>query len=118
VLLGERIWESSNGAIYKRSNAPLPRYAIVTEEFGSAGIVFAAYQNLGSINLPLVFANHTYRKDDRDRGGLYDFDVISLIEKLIYHVNAEASAILLEYFRAYWYSYPEKNTICTVSITL
>jgi hypothetical protein len=109
VLLGEKIWESSTAAVYKRSNIPLPEYSFVTREFGSVGIVFAAYQNLGSINVPLVFANHTYRKDDRDRGGLYDFDVISLIEKIVCHVDAKASAILLEYFRAYWYSYPERK---------
>ncbi|MDR3123960.1 MAG: hypothetical protein LBU16_09320 [Treponema sp.] len=109
VLLGEKIWESSKGAIYKRSAMPLPKHSFVTREFGSAGVVFAAYQNLGSINVPLVFANHIYRKEDRDRGGLYDFDVVSLIEELVCHVNAEASAILLEYFRAYWYSYPVKK---------
>jgi hypothetical protein len=108
-LLGDRIWASSFGAIYKRSKRALPEYAIVTHEFGSAGIVFAAYQNLGSINLPLVFANHDFRKDDRDRGGLYDFDVISLIEKLVRHVDARASATLLDYFRSYWYSYPAKK---------
>jgi hypothetical protein len=109
VLLGEKIWESSKGAIYKRSNIPLPEYSFVTREFGSAGIVFAAYQNLGSINIPLVFANHSYRNDDRNRNGLYDFDVISLIEGLVCHVSAEASAIILEYFRAYWYSYPGRK---------
>lgn len=109
VLLGEKIWQSSNGAVYKRSNIPLPEYSFVTREFGSAGIVFAAYQNLGSINIPLVFANHTYRNDDRNRNGLYDFDVILLIEKLLYYVDAKASAIILEYFRAYWYSYPARR---------
>jgi hypothetical protein len=109
VLLGERIWESSNGAIYKRSNVPLPDYSFVTREFGRSGIVFAAYQNLGSISVPLVFANHAYRKDDRDRNGLYDFDVISLIEELVYHIEAHASAVLLEYFRPHWYSYPAKK---------
>jgi hypothetical protein len=79
ILFGEKIWESSAGAVYKRSNVPIPEHAIVTRKFGSAGMVFAMYQNLGSINVPLVFANHTYRKDDRDRNGLYDFDVISPI---------------------------------------
>ncbi|MDR1531470.1 MAG: hypothetical protein LBS62_04675 [Clostridiales bacterium] len=114
VLFGEKIWESSQGAIYKRSKVPLPPRSHVTKEFGSAGIVFAAYQNLGSINVPLVFANHTYRNDDRDRKGLYDFDVISLIEKLVHHVDAKASAILLEYFRPRWYSYPSrKYDICS-----
>jgi hypothetical protein len=43
VLLGERIWESSNGAIYKRSNAPLPRYAIVTKGEYDETIGAAAY---------------------------------------------------------------------------
>jgi hypothetical protein len=109
VLLGERIWESSKGAIYKSIAKPHPEHSFVTREFGSAGIVFAAYQNLGSINMPLVFANHTYRKEDRNRGGLYYFDVVSLIEELACHVNARASAILLEYFRPYWYSYPAKK---------
>jgi hypothetical protein len=109
ALFGEKIWESPKGAVYKRSNAPLPAYSIVTREFGSAGMVFATYQNLGSINVPLVFANHTYRKDDRDRNGLYNFDVISLIEKLVCHVDAKAAAIILEYFKSRWYSYPKKE---------
>jgi hypothetical protein len=109
VLFGERIWESPQGAIYNRSDVPLPEYSIVTREFGSVGMVFAMYQNLGSINVPLVFANHTYRKDDRDRNGLYDFDVVALIEKLVRHVDAKASAIILEYFKSRWYSYPTKK---------
>ena len=109
VLFGEKIWEAPEGAVYKRSNVPLPEYSIVTREFGSAGMVFAMYQNLGSIDVPLIFANHAYRKDDRDRNGLYDFEVISLIEKLAYHVDAKASAIILEYFKSRWYSYPQKK---------
>jgi hypothetical protein len=109
VLFGEKIWESSEGAVYKRSNVPIPEYFISTQEFGKAGIVFAMYQNLGSINVPLVFANHTYRKDDRDRKGLYDFQVISLIEKLVCYVDAKASAVILEYFKSRWYSYPKKE---------
>jgi hypothetical protein len=67
------------------------------------------YQNLGSINVPLVIANHMYRKDDRDRKGLYDFDVVSLIEGLASHIDAEASAVVLEYFKPYWYSYPRRK---------
>jgi hypothetical protein len=109
VLFGERIWESPEGAVYKRSHVPLPDYSIVTRNFGSAGMVFAMYQNLGSINVPLVFANHTYRKDDRDRNGLYEFQVISLIEKLVCNIDAKASAIILEYFKSRWYSYPKKE---------
>jgi hypothetical protein len=120
ILFGEKIWEGRDGAVYKRSSVPLPAYSIKTKEFGEAGIVFAAYQNLGSINVPLVFANHRYRRDDRDRKGLYDFDVISLIEKLVSNITAQASATILEYFSNHWYSYPNKrydvhsfNTIVT-----
>jgi hypothetical protein len=40
---------------------------------------------------------------------LYDFEVISLIEKLAPYIDAKASAIILEYFKSRWYSYPTKK---------
>ncbi|MDR1642412.1 MAG: hypothetical protein LBT59_22205 [Clostridiales bacterium] len=106
ILLGEKLWENISGAIYTRSSAPLPKNSFKTPEFGAAGIIFASYQNLGSIDVPFVFANHTFRKDDRDRNGLYDFDIIELIRDLIPRVDPETSLLLLEHMEDRWHDYP------------
>jgi hypothetical protein len=109
ILFGEKLWESPRGAIYKRSSVPLPGHSLSTKEFGKAGMIFASYQNLGSIDIPFVFANHSFRKDDRDRGGLYDFDVVSLMEAMVCWLDPETSAILLESMKDKWHDYPKKK---------
>jgi hypothetical protein len=109
VLFGEKIWEGGKGAIFERSDAPLPRNYVYTSTFGKTGIVFASYQAAGSINAPLVICNHTFEKRDRDRKELYDFDIISLLEDLVYSVDAKASFVVLEYFKRYWYSYDTRK---------
>ncbi|MDR2706586.1 MAG: hypothetical protein LBC02_12465 [Planctomycetaceae bacterium] len=122
ILIGEKIWESTTGVIAKRSSAPLPENYITTSKFGNAGIIFASFQALGSINLPLVFCHHTFKKGDRDRSGFYDFDVIDMISDLVHKIDAESSFVVLEYFARYWRAYPKKkydiksfyNIICTL----
>jgi len=113
-LFGKPIWEGKSSAVYFRSSKPLPRNCLRTREFGDTGVIFAAYQALGSINVPLVFCLHSFRKDDRDRNGLYDFDVLDLIEKVADEMDAQSAAAVLEYFRRYWYSYDRKKIdICS-----
>ena len=109
VLFGEKIWEGRQGAIFKRSDAPLPRHYIYTSEFGKTGIIFASYQAAGSINVPLVICNHMFEKKDRDRKALYHFDIICLLKDLVFAIDAEASFIVLEYFKRYWYAYDKKR---------
>jgi hypothetical protein len=108
-LFGEKIWESEEGAIFKRSDVPLPSRYVYTSTFGKSGIVFSSYQAAGSIDVPLVLCNHTFDKKDRDRKELYDFDVISLILTLVYSIDAQASFVVLEYFKRHWYSYDTRS---------
>ncbi|MDR1417049.1 MAG: hypothetical protein LBJ57_06490 [Prevotellaceae bacterium] len=109
ILLGEKIWEGSNGVIAKRSAAPLPKNYIATRGFGDRGIIFASFQALGTINIPLVFCHHTFKKGDRDRNGLYDFDVVQLVESLVGYISPETSFVVLEYFKRYWHTQPKEK---------
>ncbi|MEW6711395.1 MAG: hypothetical protein AB1403_16340 [Candidatus Riflebacteria bacterium] len=109
-LLGEPIWESERAAIYKRSDLEVPDQIPYTPGIKKRGMVFSAYQALGSVDVPLVFCNHFSSDCDRDRSSLLDFQVISLIEKVVRDISDPRVAIIvLEYLKKHWHAYRSKK---------
>ncbi|MGM0601230.1 MAG: hypothetical protein ACQETH_15580 [Candidatus Rifleibacteriota bacterium] len=109
-LLGEPIWESERAAIYKRSDLEVPYQIPYTPGIKKRGIVFSAYQALGSVDIPLVFCNHFSGENDRDRNSLLDFQVISLIDKVVWDISDPHVAItVLEYLKNHWHAYRSKK---------
>lgn len=108
-LLGEKIWEGNIGAIYKRSRTPYDENLPYTRDYGKKGLVFCGYQLLGSSPFDLVVCLHRYKKEDRERKSLYDFQVVDVFEKLVYYVDAEGAMYMLEKMRRYWNSTPSKK---------
>jgi hypothetical protein len=108
-LLGEKIWESSEAAVYFRSKKPKPFYYPSTYSTGGQGIVFAAYQALGSFPYPLVFCLHRFRLNDRERSSFYEMDVIKLIQQTVANIPPEPSAVLLKALKTRWYDRPRKK---------
>ena len=108
-LFGEKIWDSSVGAVFYRSKLPKPYYYPSTYNDNGAGIVFAGYQALGSFKYPLVFCHHIFRMDDRERNSFYKMDVVKVIKEVAYSISPEAAAHILYIFKSLWYSYPHKE---------
>lgn len=108
-LLGEKIWEDSIGAVYycneNAYRSPLP----YTIDFGRKGTVFCSYQLLGSNPFGLSVCLHTYKKADRERKTLYNFDVIQVFETLSRYISPDASIKVLEKMRRYWNSFPKRH---------
>lgn len=113
-LLGSKIWEGNEGAIYERSDYEMNGYLPVTYKFGTKGAVFCGFQMLGTNPFPLVFCLHDYEKKDRERRTLYEFETIKVILQLMTYVPAEAAIIILEKMQVYWGSYPKKKREVTV----
>lgn len=109
LLLGEKIWESSEVAVYFRSQKPKPYYYPSTYSLGGQGIIFAAYQALGSFPYPLVFCLHRFRLSDRERSSFYEMDVIKVIHQTVARLPPEPSAIVLRALKARWYDRPRKK---------
>lgn len=108
-LLGKKIWESPQIAIFYRSQSPLPVHFPTTYSEKGRGIVFAAYQAMGTFNYPLVVCLHNYRSADRERNMFYKMDVISLLKQVSYMLPPEAAMMVLIVLKNRWYSYPSKK---------
>ena len=115
-LMGEKIWEGREGALYTRSRNAYEKGLPYTGDFGRKGAVFCAYQLLGSNPFDLVVCLHNYKKEDRERNDLYSFDVIDVFQKLSYSIDPYGALRMLEKMRRYWNSNPKKRIdICSWS---
>lgn len=103
-LLGEEIWRSEKGAVYKRSRLRKPPKFPETSRFEGPGILFASFQARGSIPVPLIFCLHNYRDHDRDRDVFYRMNAISLIASVVTDMSAPAAARVLRELRRFWRS--------------
>lgn len=108
-IIGEKIWEGQEGAVYTRSRKAYGTGLPYTAEFGRKGAVFCAYQLLGSNPFDLVICLHSYKKNDRERNNLYSFDVIDVFKKISYYVDSYGAMCILEKMRRYWNSKPRKR---------
>lgn len=109
-LLGEKIWESGEGAVYvcntDQYNVELPS----TYSYGRNGAVFCAYQLIGSNPFGLSVCLHDYRQKDRERSTFYDFEVVQVFGDICTRISPEGAVKVLEKMRRYWNSVP-KNKI-------
>lgn len=108
-IIGEKIWEGREGAVYTRSRNVYGIGLPYTGEFGRKGAVFCAYQLLGSNPFDLVVCLHGYKKEDRERNSLYSFEVITVFQKLSYYVDPYGAMRILEKMRRYWNSSSRKH---------
>ena len=108
-IMGKRIWQGKEGAVFLRSKIPIRDNLPVTKEFGSKGAVFCGFQLLGTNPFDLVVCLHRYKKQDRERRGLYSFEIIDVFEEIVRYVSPECAMIMLEKMRRYWNSYPRKT---------
>lgn len=63
-MMGEKLWDGREGAVYTRSCNPYPEKLPYTNDFGRRGAVFCAYQLLGSNPFDSVVCLHHYKKED------------------------------------------------------
>ncbi len=108
-LLGEKIWESANAAVYFRSSLQKPEAYPVTYDDKGTGIIFAAYQALGSFSHPLIFCLHNYHFNDRERNTFYRMDVVKIINKTVSEMPPQESATVLRALKSRWYEQPKKK---------
>jgi len=108
-LFSTEIWSSEFMALYERSTVNKPYGYPDTYDYYGEGIVFTAYQALGSLNLPLIFCIHDYKTSDRERNTLYKMNVIDVIFRIACEVPPSIAYYLLKKFRRYWNSYPKRK---------
>lgn len=108
-IIGEKIWEGREGAVYTRSENAYESGLPYTAQYGRKGAVFCAYQLLGSNPFDLVVCLHNYKKEDRERNSLYSFEVVSVFKDLAYYVDSYGAMCILEKMRRYWNSRPKKH---------
>ena len=108
-LFGEAIWNGPEGAIFSRSKHPKPPGFPETYDADGSGIVFAGYQALGSMDLPLVVCSHRIRWDDRERNNFFRMDVVRVVKNIVQQLPPEAASRVLLYFRRWWYHYPQRR---------
>lgn len=105
-IMGELIWSDREGAVYLRSKNEIDANLPITSEFGKKGAVFCGYQMLGTNPFGLVVCLHSYKKNDRERRGLYSFEIIKVFESVCHYVDSKCAAVMLVKLRKYWNSYP------------
>ena len=108
-MLGEKIWEGSEGALYYRSKNPIDSNLPYVCEYGRVGAVFCSYQMLGSNPFDLVVSINKYKKNDRERNCLYRSDIVDIFERMASYIDAQAAFKMLEKMRRYWHSYQRKR---------
>jgi len=108
-LFGNKIWESESASVYFRSDLQKPAGYPQTFDDKGRGIVFGAYQALGSFQYPLIFALHSFRYDDRERNTFYRMDVVKLIHEVASKLPPEASMVVLLALKNRWYDRPRKK---------
>lgn len=108
-LLGELLWKGEYGAVYTKGKGAFPDSFPSVYEFGTKGIVFCAYQVLGTNPFNLVICAHHSRQADRERRALYRFDVIHIFNKIAAQVDPKGAEQMLIRMRKYWNSYSKKR---------
>ncbi len=108
-LFGKKIWEGNEGAVYVSCNDDYDSYLPYTYDFGRKGTVFCSYQLLGSNPFGLAVCLHSFKKQDRERHALYDFDVVDVFERIADIVDAKGAMFILEKMRRNWNTLPEKR---------
>ena len=108
-VMGEKLWQGREGAVFLRSKKHIDKNLPVTRDYGRKGAVFCGYQMLGTNPFELVVCLHKYKKDDRERRSLYNFEVIDVFEEVCQYVDSKCAMIMLEKMKKYWNSYPRKD---------
>ena len=108
-MLGEKIWEGREGALYYRSKNPIDKGLPYVDEYGRVGAVFCSYQMLGTNPFDLVICYNKYKKDDRERNRLYRSDIVDIFERIASYIDAQGAFKMLEKMRRYWHSYQHKR---------
>lgn len=108
-IMGELLWKGKEGTVFLRSKKCMDINLPVTQEYGSKGAVFCGYQMLGTNPFNLVVCLHKYKKDDRERRGLYSFEIIKVFENICQYVDSKCAMVMLEKLRKYWNSYAHKK---------
>lgn len=108
-VMGKKLWQGKEGAVFLKSKAPINENLPLTKEFGERGAVFCGYQMMGTNPFNLVICLHKYKKSDRERRSLYSFEVIHVFEEVCQYVDSKCAMIMLEKMRRYWNTYPQKK---------
>lgn len=108
-IMSTEIFANKDCAVYLRSSQTINPLLPVTRDYGRKGAVFCGYQMLGTNPFNLVVCLHKYKKEDRERRGLYAFEVIDVFEEVCRFVDSKCAMIILEKMRRYWNSYPQKH---------
>lgn len=108
-MMGEKMWEGREGAVYTRSCSPYDGNLPCTSDFGRKGAVFCSYQLLGSNPFDLVVCLHRYKKEDRERSSLYSFNVIDIFKEVAYYIDSYGAMKMLEKMRRYWNAKPKRR---------
>ena len=103
-LLGEKIWEGAEGAVYTRSKVEYDRKFPYTYDYGRKGIVFCGYQLRGSNPFDLVICLHDFEQNDRERDNLLTMEVVTIFKRISVHLTASASFRMVEKMRRVWLS--------------
>lgn len=108
ALFGKMLYTDWFVGVYERSPVPVPACFPQNSEFGDAGVVYARYQALGTLPIPLIIADHTIEQEDRERKKLYNFDVLKIMYRVSTRLSPEAALRVLGMLRNKWNAYPEK----------
>ena len=103
-LLGEKIWENWDVAVYTRSKAQYDYELPYNYNFGRKGIVFCGYQIRGSNPFDLVVCLHDFEQNDRERDSLLEMEVVTVFKRMSAILPAEASFKIVEKMRRVWIS--------------
>lgn len=103
-LLGKKIWEDCDGAVYTRSKVQYDYELPYNYNFGRKGIVFCGYQIRGSNPFDLVVCLHDFEQNDRERDSLLEMEVVTVFKRMSAILPAEASFKIVEKMRRVWIS--------------
>lgn len=106
-LVGDKIWEGNDGAVYLCNTSQYDYKLPYTYEYGRNGVVFCAYQLLGSNPFGLCICMHDYKQEDRERSTLYEFEVVRVFGEVCSKISPEGAVIVLEKMWRYWNSVPK-----------
>ena len=101
-IIGKKIFESDEAAVYTRSSKPIPDEMPVVEDFGREGAVFAGYQMCGTCPFDLVVCCHDFKKEDRDRRELRPYEVVELVKDVVCKLTPQCAFFVLEQLKKYW----------------
>ncbi|QEN05600.1 hypothetical protein EW093_13045 [Thiospirochaeta perfilievii] len=83
-------------------------YPSISKDNGE-GITFGSFQALGSLKIPFIFCDHSYKLSDMDRNSFTKIDTINILVSVASNLPSDISRILLGEFESYWYSYPKEK---------